>query len=234
MKQKKITSYIKLGKWGAIIAFLGTLFSGPIAMGLVYLVQPQPEWKSVSVYVSNFHPVQTVPFYFGFLLLGGSITMMASIFLISKDKGKPLLGLIFTTIGCAMIFFNYFLQNTVVPALVWNYVPENGPILAFLTMSNPLSFSWAVEMWGYGFLGVGTWFAASFFSISKLEKTAKILYIVNGILSVAGALVTAYDLRWVLNIPGLISYGLWNILYVVLIIYFYKVLIQRERNLKSK
>jgi hypothetical protein len=160
--------------------------------------------------------------------------MMASIFLLSKDREKSLLGLIFTTIGCDMIFFNYFMQNTVVPALVMNFVPENGPILAFLTMSNPLSFSWAVEMWGYGFLGVGTWFGASFFRNSQTEKIAKYLFIVNGILSIVGALVTAYDLKWVLNIPGLISYGLWNVLYVVLIIYFYKVLVQRERDLTIK
>jgi len=61
-----------------------------------------------------------------------------------------------------------------------------------------------------------------------VEGTAKSVLILNGVLSVIGALWTAFDLGWVLSIPGLVAFGLWNVLYVVLAVVFLLVLRRRQ------
>ena len=83
-------------------------------------------------------------------------------------------------------------------------------------MANPMSLSWVFEMWGYAFLGVATWLAAPVFNRSRLERATAVLMIANGIMSIAGALVTAISLGWVLTLPGIVSYAVWNILVFVL------------------
>jgi len=61
-----------------------------------------------------------------------------------------------------------------------------------------------------------------------VEGTAKSVLILNGVLSVIGAFWTAFDLGWVLSVAGLIAFGLWNLLYVVLAIVFLLVLRRRQ------
>jgi hypothetical protein len=228
MNKQSIRSAISIGKWGAVITFFGTFFSGPISILLITLFKPQPAWISSQVFIENYHLIQSITFYFGFLLLSGSICIITSIYILSKDKAKSLLGLIFTSIGCGLIFFNYLTQNTFIPALVKNYSNEFSSIVSVFTMSNPISLAWALEMWGYGFLGIGTWLVSGFFEKKSIEKTAKVLFIFNGIVSLAGAIWTAIDLEWVYKTPGLISYLLWNVLYILLAIFYFLVLQKRE------
>jgi len=218
----------EIGVLGAILIAIGILTSGPLALLIVALVQAQPSWTGPAVFVENFHRVQTLPFYSGFILLGGSILMLVSICLLSKKRAAALAGLVFMSIGAAFTFFNYLIQTTFIPAVVNNYTPELAPAISAFSMSNPISIAWAVEMWGYGFIGVGTWFAAGFFGTSRLEKSGKALFILNGVISVLGVLVISIDLSGVFSSAGLIGYGAWNLLYLALAIVFYRVL-QRRR-----
>jgi len=128
-------SAISIGSWGAILTFIGTLFSGPISILLMTMVKQQPPWESVDTFVENYHVIQTVPFYFGFLLISGSLCIFTSIYILSEDKSKPLLGLIFASIGCGLVFLNYLTQNTVIPALVDNYSMAYDPIIETFTMT---------------------------------------------------------------------------------------------------
>jgi hypothetical protein len=218
----------RLGKTGAILTIVGTLLSGPISILVVSLVQAQPPWESAGVFVENFHRIQTLPFYLGFLLIIGSILIIASIYQMAVEKSRPLLGLIFTSIAGGLIFFNYLIQTTVIPVLVKSYSPEFDPIISTLSMSNPESIPWAIEMWGYGFLGLGTWLTAGFFTNQGIEKVTRILFIANGVLSIIGALWTSFDLGWVLSTAGLISFGGWNLLYIILALLYYFVLKGRQ------
>jgi hypothetical protein len=222
------SSDVRIGMTGAIMTTVGTLLSGPLSILVISLVKTQPEWVDPSVFVENYHRIQSLTFYFGFLLIAGSILMLVSIYQLSEDKGSPLVGLVFTAIAAGLIFFNYLTQTTFIPALVAEYTPAAAPIIAALSMSNPTSIAWAIEMWGYGFPGIGTWLAAGFFSGPGVERTAKFVFILNGVLSVIGALWTALDLGWVLSVAGLIAFGLWNLLYVVLAIVFLLVLRRRQ------
>ena len=214
----------KIGMLGAILSAIGILTSGPLAVLVVVLVQPQPLWNGPDLFVDNFHRIQTLPFFFGFFLAMGSIMMLVSVYLLSKKRATALTALIFMSIGAAFVIFNYVTQTTFIPAVVKTYTAELGSVLHTLSMSNPSSLPWALEMWGYGLIGLGTWLAAGFFGTSRLEKIAKALFILNGIVSVFGAVIASIDLAGVFSIAGLIGYGVWNVLYLALAITFYRVL----------
>ncbi len=62
----------------AAAAFLGALLSGPIGLWLVSQTHPQPPWHDAETFASAFHPVQNVPYFAGFLLVGGFVAFIAS------------------------------------------------------------------------------------------------------------------------------------------------------------
>lgn len=219
----------RLGIFAGVITFIGTLISGPITFLGVSAIKPQPEWISAQVYVENYHPIQSVTFYFGFLLILGSVMMIAFIHYKQKSS-KSLLAVIFTAIAAGLISFNYSTEATIIPALVRNYSSELDPIIQILAVTNPYSIFWSIEMWGYGFLGLGTLLAMGYFRGQGIEGWAKALFLANGILSIVGALITGIYVEWVLSTVGLVSYALWNVLYMILAILFLLVLKRRARE----
>jgi len=202
----------RIGIVGALMTAAGCILSGPVAILIVYLVQPQPAWVNPRIFAENYHWIQSLTFYFGLLLVAGGILMLTSIFLLDR-KGRTLLALVFAAMASCLILFNYFTQLTFLPTLAENYEPTNDVMISTLSMSNPVSLAWTLEMWGYGLLGLGTWLAADFFKGSRLENTTRVLFILNGVLSLAGALCTALFTGWVLTMPGLVAFGAWNLLY---------------------
>lgn len=222
-----------IGTLGAILSAIGILTSGPLAILVVALVQPQPLWSGPTLFVENFHRIQTLPFYFAYFLAMGSILMLVSVYLLSMQRATALAALIFMSIGAAFAILNYVTQTTFIPAIVNTYSSGLDPIITILSMSNPRSLPWAIEMWAYGLMGLGTWLAAGFFGTSRLERTAKALFILNGVVSVFGALIASIDLGGVFSIAGLIGYGVWNVLFFALAVVFYRVLQTRRRAEKS-
>lgn len=221
---------LRMALAGAILTITGTVFSGPLAFLAVSAIQPQPAWSEASVYASNYHPIQSLTFYFGGLLIAGSVMMVASIHVLDGKRSKTLLALVFTSIACGLIAFNYFTEATLVPALVRSYTPALDPVVSIFAVTNPASLFWVIEMWGYGFLGLGTWLASSFFSHGGIERVAKILFVLNGIVSVVGAFGTGVHLEWVLSPAGLTGYAVWNALYLALAIVFLIVILRRRSN----
>ncbi len=224
---------LRVGSLGALMVIVGTLFSGPLGFLVISATAPQPAWSGPSVYAVHYHFIQTVPFYFGFLLIPGSILIVASIYRLAAGKTWALLALIFTAIGGAFIFFNYFMQTTYLPALVRDYSPALDPLITAFAVANPASIFWAIEMWGYGFIGVGTWLAARFFADRGVERAARIAFVVNGVLSVFGALWTSFDLAWVLSPAGLAAYTGWNVVYVVLAALTFAALRRRREAVRA-
>lgn len=223
----------KYGIAGAIMTVVGTLLSGPLAFLAVSKIHPQPGWSGPQTYVDNFHPIQTISFYFGFLLLLGSLLMISVLYVLNNKDLRSLLAVIFTSIACGLISFNYFTQAAYIPAVVRNYESSLAPVINIFSVTNPISIFWAIEMWGYGFLGLGTLFVAGFFMNQGIEKITKILFWVNGFISMVGALYTSINLEWVLSTAGLISYALWNLLYIILAIYFLMTMFRRLKTLKN-
>jgi len=223
-----------IGAIGAVLTVVGILTSGPLALLVVALIQPQPLWNGPSVFVDSFHRVQTLPFYFGFLLVTGSVLMLVSIYVMSRERATSLAALVFMSIGAAFATFNYVTQTTFIPIVAGDYTSELDPVIATLTMANPRSLAWAIEMWAYGFIGLGTWLAAGFFATCRLERIAKALFVSNGVVSILGALAVSGDLRGVFSVVGLIGYGVWNLLYGALAVVFYLVIRKRRRLQASK
>lgn len=206
---------------GALIALIGFVASGPAGFLLVQVVHPQPAWVSAAVFVEHYDPIQDVPFYFGFLLVGGMLMLVAGHYLHSdtNEPGKKfalLMSFGLTLVFCAMIILNYVGQTTYVHHLAMDYKPEYDSLIAMVSMANPMSFCWSNEMWGYGILGVATWLMAPFYA--GRNKLIYLLLIINGLVSVAAVIFTMISTSWLITPVGLVAYLAWNVLMIVLMI----------------
>jgi hypothetical protein len=204
----------RMGMWSAFSTLIGILLSGPLAVLVLAKLHPQPAWQNAETFARNFHVSQTFPYFAGFFLVGAFVTLMASLHALASEEQKPRTGaaLAFASAFAALVFLNYILQTTLVPHLVRNYVPENSAILAQLSMANPGSLAWALEMWAWGFLGVATWLASTVFAHGKLDRLAASMLVANGVSSTLSAFCTAARPEWVMTKAGLIGFSLWNVL----------------------
>jgi hypothetical protein len=204
----------RTGRLAALGALLGVLLSGPLAVLLVNTTHPQPRWRDAELFARNYHSIQLLPYAGGILLVAALIVLVSSLHASARASEKAMSGaaLVFAGAFAAFIFFNYVAQTTFVPDLARRYEPANAPIIAALSMSNPRSLAWGIEMWGWGLLGVATWLLSPVFGRSRLERAAAVTFIANGPVSVAGALWTIARPGWVMTPAGLAAFAAWNVL----------------------
>lgn len=228
----RTSSALRAGIWGAALTVAGILLSGPIGLLAVIMLDPSPPWVDAASYAQNFGLIQTAPFFGGFFLVGGYVVMMAALYQLAEEhqKTNTLIAVVFTAVFATLIFFNYINQTTFIPALVQDYRPAYDPAISTFSLANPLSLCWAIEMWGYAFLGVATWLTASIFNRNRVEKITAGLMIANGVVSIIGGFVTAWSLGWVLTTPGVASYVGWNILVLALSIFVILSLRRRQTD----
>ncbi|AHG93258.1 hypothetical protein J421_5723 (plasmid) [Gemmatirosa kalamazoonensis] len=205
----------------AWVALAGTLASGPLGLWLVAATHPQPAWRDADTFARAFHPVQSVPFFCGFALVGGMVALIGCLHAAAPEALRPraAVALALSAAFAAMVFANYAVQTTLVPALVRDASPGARAVLGTLTMANPRSLGWALEMWGYAVLGAATWLAAPVLRSAapgRWSHTAAVLLVWNGPLSVATAVLTALRPGWVLGGVGLAAFGVWNALVVAM------------------
>jgi len=210
---------------GAITALIGFILSGPVGFIIVQGIKPQPEWTSVAVFVAHYNSLQNVPYYFGFILVGGMLILAVAHYLnadneLPLDKMHVLLSLVWTTAFAALVFFNYICQIAFIHHLAADYKPENNIVITTLSMANPASLSWAIEMWGYAILGIATLLSSAYYK--GKNKTIYFLLIANGIISILSVALFVYDGKWLLTIIGLASYFFWNLLMIVLLCLIYR------------
>ena len=197
----------------ALLVAAGSLLSGPVAMLLVFLVAPQPAWTGVSAFVEHYHPVQALPYALGYILLAGFVLFAASCHAQAPAaaRTRSSAALVFTGIYATLVFLNYSVQLGYLP-----HVLHRGTAsIAFLTMANPNSFAWVLEMFGYAAMGVATWLLAADFQGSYRADAVRFLLISNGVMSIAGAACTALYEGWVFSVGGLVAFACWNVLIVV-------------------
>jgi len=201
---------------GAAIALFGAVLSGPVALWIVHAVQPQPVWQDAATFARSYHGVQALPYFAGLLLVGGFVALIASLHVLAPEsyKARTACSLGFVAVFAAIIGVNYAIQTTFVPTLAKHWSAENASLLAGLTMANPDSLGWALEMWGYAVLGVATWLCAPVFSHWRLERLTAFLFLVNGPISILGAVATATSPGWVLTDAGILAFAGWNVLVV--------------------
>ena len=196
-----------------LLVLVGAVLSGPVAVLVVAQVSPQPPWTGVSAFADNYHPVQVLPYLLGYILLGGFAFFSASCHALAAAPLRPRTSaaLVFTGIYAALVFTNYTIQLGFIPRVL----KDRPAYLSVLTMANPESFAWFLEMFGYAAMGVATWLLAPAFGGSHRADVIRYLLIANGVLSIVGAACTALFDRWVLSAAGLVSFVGWNLLIVV-------------------
>lgn len=202
------------GRLAALAALLGIVVSGPLGVALVNGTYPQPPWRDAQLFARNYRAIQVLPYAGGIILVAALIVLVSSIHASAGAGEKPRTGaaLVFTSAFAAFIFFNYVIQTTVVPDLARRYDPATAPIISILSMSNPRSLAWGIEMWGWGLFGVATWLVSPVFDRSMLERATGLTFVANGPVSIAGALWTTFQPGWVMTPLGLAAFATWNIL----------------------
>jgi len=200
----------------ALLVIIGIIFSGPVGLYIVKLSGPQPPWQSAKVFVENYSSIQAMPYAFGFLLVLGFLLFFVSLINAGNDQQKPLevMGLTLGVIFGSLISLNYIIQVAYIP----NALDQNEVILSLVAMANPKSLAWAIEMFGYGILGLATIVVAPLFSNRGLQRIIKWLLVFNGVTSIGGAVAVAFDLSGVLSAPALIGYYMWNALIVIIML----------------
>jgi hypothetical protein len=124
-------------------------------MALVSAVAPQPPWTDAATFMRHYHHLQALPFLFGFVLLLAFPALQVALHLRARPAARPftLLGVVFAAVFAALIAFNYIAQTALVPAAV---ARGDGALVALFSMNSPTAICWAIEMFGYGFLGVAS------------------------------------------------------------------------------
>jgi hypothetical protein len=208
----------RLARVGAIATLAGIVTSGPLAVAVVELTHPQPLWRNAEVFVQHQHWVQSLPYAGGILLVAGLVVLVAALHAMARPRERALtsIALVFVSIYASLVVLNYVLQTTFVPSLASRYSPMDAPMLAALTMSNPRSLAWGIEMWGYAFLGLATWLVAPVFRGGRTERATSIAFALNGPLSIAGAVATVLSPGWEMTLGGLVAFGAWNVLLAVM------------------
>lgn len=210
----------RFGAYAAVAIFVGVLLSGLVGAPLVSWLQPQPTWENGRVFAENFSFLQTFPYFAGFLMIGGFLLFHVTIYLLSDLDMKrfTLPALLFAAMYGTLVFFNYIVQTTFLPELARNYRETFDPIIGMFTMSNPSGLGWAIEMWGYGILGVASLFAVPFYlaRTNTLDKVIAALLGANGVLSIAGALIVTFSLSWIFTPSGLFAFVFWNLVVLIL------------------
>jgi hypothetical protein len=198
----------------AFATLVGIVVSGPLALLLVNATHPQPPWQDAALFARSYHPVQLLPYLGGLVLVGGLVSLVTSIHALADGGRKVLTGTaqVLAAVFATFIFFNYVVQTTYLPALATHYDDRAAAIVSMFSMSNPTSLAWAIEMWGYAFIGVATWLVAPVFQGSRLERLTAWAFIANGPVSVLGGLLTTARPGWVMTTPGLVAFAFWNLL----------------------
>jgi hypothetical protein len=202
----------------ALALIAGILLSGPIALLVVALVHPQPAWQDAATYARHAHWIQTLPYAGGFLLVGSCVALVATLHALApiERRGRANLALAIAGSFAALIVLNYIVQTTFVPSLASPYRDEHAPMISALTMSNPRSLGWALEMWGYAVFGIATWLIAFVFGTSRLERATAATFVANGVMSVIGGIATAVWPGGVMTLAGGIAFAAWNALMLVM------------------
>lgn len=232
------TNQIKACSFGIKAVYLnifGIVFSGLIFPLISTIFFPQPQWVSSELFINSYHPVQTLTFFCGYFLVIGSLLTFIALYLLSMEKKiYALSGLIINVVFTAIIFLNYIIQTTYVPYLAANNPPETQYVLATFSMANAGSFAWALEMYGWGGIGLSFIFMAMAFGKSRQENILKILFIINGTSSCITAIITSINMNWIFTGAGFASLIIWNLLVLIidlsLLRYFKNILTQLRKN----
>lgn len=215
-------------KLGGILIIIGIILSGPPIVFLTEYFHPQPKWVDVDTFITNFHLLQTLPYWFGFILLIGNVLFIVSVSKLAsiRDKIHSTLSIVCVGIYGSLVSINYAIQIAFVPVMV----SDSNQILEIVSMVNPKSICWIIEMFAYAILGIAYWLVSIAFQGKGILSIIKYLMIFNGIASVLGVLIPIFDPSLLLESESIIGYVLWNVLIVLIMSLI--IIAFRRKNIK--
>ena len=209
---------LQFGKMAVKINMAGILLSGLFFPLLTAFIHPQPKWQTPDLFIASYHWLQTATFFFGYLLVTGSVlTFIALYFLTEKNKKIiAFSGLAINIIFSGIVILNYIIQTTWIPYLAFNNPAETKFLIAAFTMSNPGSLAWALEMYGWGGIGLSFIFMSFTFESEGNQRILRTLFLINGITSVGSAILTSVDMNWIFSPAGFGALITWNTLVFII------------------
>lgn len=170
-----------LGFWSSIIFTVLLIIINILYVIMLSTVNPS-EWQGVKSYASSFKIIEFFPVVAGLLMLPFTILTMVSIHFALNEKTKiwSIIGVIFCIMFATITGIAYFTQIAVVlPSLI----KGNYDGLEQLVFANNNSLMWALNYFGWGFLGLSTLFMSFVFNKDKLQTWVKRLFFLYGIFS---------------------------------------------------
>jgi len=169
----------QLAEWLGLLGSQGGPESGSTVLGIVVLLPP-------SIFLGS-----------SFLVLVVSIHNRTS----DERRVWSQVAIAFATIYTALISVVYFVQLTLVAPRLFRGATEGIELLIFVPFD---SFLYAVDILGYSFMSVATFFAAIVFTGRGLERVIRWFLIANGLLLPFIALqMYFHSLIWVAALWGI-------------------------------
>jgi hypothetical protein len=199
---------LAIGFWSAVIITFFNVASSFLMIPSWFL-NPITPWHGIEAYASTFDFFQIASMLPGFLVVIPFLPMMAAIHYSSPPERRILsiLGIAFAGISVAMLGFQYYSQFTVVR---YNLISGEHQGLGLFVLGNPYSFFWPLEVLGYGFMSLSTLFVGFVFSIGVLERWIRGLFIINGVIGIAGILAYPLGISTIAFLSGL---ALWTFVF---------------------
>jgi len=196
---------LRLGSW---LLLLSTAVTGPLLTFIVEGIAPQPAWSGATIFASHYHWLQSLPFWSGFVLILGNTLFVVGAGYLGQRQTTPYfsLALVALAVYASLAAFNYTVQVAYIPAAV----KSPGAGLMMLSMANPDSVAWALEMFAYAILGISLWLVAPGFTGSRRANLIRYLIVFDAVASIGGAFAAATMPGGMLDSGALVAYYLWN------------------------
>ena len=178
-------SVSQVGFWSTALTALWTVwFIG--AFG-AYIPSLPSEWPGIEAFAASFESIPYLAWVAPCLLLALTFpVLMSSIHFYALDDKKiwSWIGLVFAIMYGAVLSANYFVLMGVVRESLVSGFTEG---LAWFVIGSPHSITNTLEGIGYGFIGLAMLFAGQAFDGGRLECWIRWLFIVNGVVGIAGS-----------------------------------------------
>lgn len=198
-----------MGFWSAVLStvFMVTFDVAAAVPGLTTGIEP---WRGVEAFAASYHQGVVLATILPSLLLAPTFLVLTAYIHTYAAAGRKLWSLIgaaFAAVYAAIVGLNYFAQLTVIR---WQLLRGEVAGLSMLVMGNPASFFWALEVLGYGFMGMAGVFSALALPKGRLERWVRGLFIASALMELPGTViyvVTANAFHPLI----LASLGLWGV-----------------------
>jgi hypothetical protein len=203
MKNNISHNILQTGKWSAILSAV---------CSLIYVIGQLAEWLGLlgsgggpenASTVTGLILLLTPSLFLGICFL----VLMVSIHYYAPEESKlwSHIGLVFATIYTALISINYFVQLTLVVPHMQAGETESVKFLLFIPFD---SFLYSVDILGYSFMSLATFFTGFVFKNKGSEKYIRFFLIANGLILPFIALQNFYHpliypaALWAFTFPG--------------------------------